>query len=77
MLLGRREPSHQTILARNRSAPVGRLASLPAAPRLGLTKPKSLSLDPRPIVLVHVQAFHGLAGDLSDEIEVLIEVQHG
>jgi len=27
--------------------------------------------------LVHVQAFHGLAGDLSDEVEVLIEVQHG
>ena len=26
--------------------------------------------------LVHVQALHGLAGDLSYEVEVLIEVQH-
>jgi hypothetical protein len=27
--------------------------------------------------LGHVQAFHGLTGDLGDEIEVFIEVQHG
>jgi hypothetical protein len=26
--------------------------------------------------LMHVQAFHGLTGDLGDEVEVLIEVQH-
>jgi hypothetical protein len=25
---------------------------------------------------VHVQAFQGLAGDLGDEVEVLVEVQH-
>jgi len=30
----------------------------------------------RGLGLVHVQALHGLAGDLSDEVEVLIEVQH-
>jgi hypothetical protein len=27
-------------------------------------------------VRANVQAFHGLTGDLGDEVEVLIEVQH-